>query len=104
MLAISSLNMHAAEKKIISFGWEFQKATPAQILTNSEKIKALGINGVGISLRKSDDKGDSSTFRRQIVNGPKYQMSDFAYLMDDLRKIANTPTSNIRSSSGIAHR
>ena len=91
ILAASTLTMPAAEKKIISFGWEFQKASPAQILANSDRFKALGINGVGISLRTRDDKGDSSTFRRQIVNGPKYQMSDFAYLMDDLRKIANTP-------------
>lgn len=81
----------AAEKKIISFGWEFQKATPKHILANADRLKSLGINGVGISLRKSDDQSEGSEFRRAVINGPKYEMSDFADQLDDLKKISKIP-------------
>lgn len=46
-----------ASKKFILCGWELQKATPAQILANADKLAATSFDGLGVYVRSTNSAG-----------------------------------------------
>ena len=76
-------------KKCISFGWEHEFVTPAQLLANADKFKGSVIDGIGIYLRAANHEG-KPIGSLDFLNNPKWDIEAFAGQIPDLRKIAHT--------------
>ena len=57
VLAASVAFADSPRKKCISFGWEYGRLTPEQLLANADKFKDTVIDGVGIYLRATNHAG-----------------------------------------------
>ena len=56
-LAVATAFADSPRKKCISFGWEYGRLTPEQLLANAEKFKGTVVDGVGIYLRATNRAG-----------------------------------------------
>lgn len=76
-------------KKIIHFGWEYQGASPAQILANADKFTGSEIAGVGIYLKA---KGPDGTVYndRNVMHAKAWPHDAFDEHLPALRKLSQT--------------
>ncbi|MBR3221376.1 MAG: hypothetical protein IKF72_04020 [Kiritimatiellae bacterium] len=89
VLAVTTAFADGPRKKCISFGWEYGRLTPEQILANADKFKDTVVDGVGIYLRATNRVGKAIGTYGFMTN-PEWDIEAFATQIPALRKIANT--------------
>ena len=89
VLAVATAFADSPRKKCISFGWEYGRLTPEQLLANADKFKGTVVDGVGIYLRATNRVGKAIGTYGFMTN-PEWDIEAFAAQMPVLRKIAQT--------------
>ncbi len=85
----TALHAEVQGKKCISFGWEYGRLTPEQLLANADKFKGTAIDGVGIYLRATNRAGKVIGTSGFMTN-PEWDIEAFKDQIPVLRKIART--------------
>lgn len=88
-LVVATAFADSPRKKCISFGWEYGRLTPEQILANADKFKGTVVDGVGIYLRATNRAGKAIGTYGFMTN-PEWDIEAFAAQIPALRKIAHT--------------
>ena len=82
------IEVNAAQKKYISFGWEYRELTPAMILANADKFKETAIDGIALYVNVTNSLGKKLGF---VTDGDVWEKEAFKGQLEDFRRIAKTP-------------
>ena len=85
---IAAAEGSTAQKKYISFGWEYKRLSPWNILENADKFRKTGIDGIGIYLCATNSLGKELKF---ITAGEKWEREAFKDQIPVFREFLKVP-------------
>lgn len=83
-------SVRAADRKMVSFAWEWHRSGAKELLALQPQVAAAGYDGIGVDLRFPHREGTNTVWwgtSRGIMEQPDWDWDELAVELDDFRKL-----------------